>query len=171
MPPPSASVAGTDARYGSNCTVSRLKAGVEMFARLFAITSIERWDAICCDRPTRNPFSTRFAPFWSPCIRRLKCTAHARGEPARFAGLSRVAGYARQASPGRALGRVGKFFPVTKPVLNHQSLTSTSKFQLFLRGGMATKPKPVDPPEGEDEGEAKETAPKKGSLVGRILGL
>src|SRR5262245_53640253 len=37
---------------------------------------------------------------------------------------------------------------------------------------MATKPKPVDPPEGDDDGaEAKEAAPKKASLIGGILGL
>src|SRR5262249_41679249 len=71
MPPPSASVAGSRVMYCSNCTVSRLKEGVERFARLFAITSIERRDASCCERPTKNVFST-FRPLLEPERPRLE---------------------------------------------------------------------------------------------------
>jgi flagellar protein FliL len=44
-------------------------------------------------------------------------------------------------------------------------------FQLFYGTLMATKPNTKPPAEDEDAAEAKEAAPKKASLVGRILGL
>src|SRR5882757_5472931 len=43
--------------YSSNFAASRLKPGVETFARLFAITSIARYAASCWERLTRSELS------------------------------------------------------------------------------------------------------------------
>src|SRR6185503_13316353 len=81
--------------------------------------------------------------------------------------------------PGIAAGTSGKFFPAPKPVLNHQTLISSSRFGFMRGGSMATKPKAAAPPPDDDEADAEskdratatEAQPKKTSLVGRILAL
>ena len=63
-------------RYSSNFTPSRLNPGVDAFAMLFAITSIDRYAASCCERLTSKVLSTAKA-LSGPSLAEVICTAYA----------------------------------------------------------------------------------------------